>query len=463
MRPTYGHDQESAAAALDELLKTPPGAATSDLTTADELQLLRCRDAALDALAERLAMLGVDHAAVEHQVREGLSLNADTFHHPGGALTWLAASLRAAPRLPIERRESPGDALGTPSEHPVVEAWRTAGSRMLAATHWLRADPSIDWSDAGAGWVMLDDVAVAAEAIAALDHRMHELLTRHCAHDAAGATPNPLGYPLVQRLAFWHGDHHDELDNAATAPVPKPVPGPVAVVSEPAMLTVAHQRLQAYLMLHKSRGTSGELMDRATALAAVKSQYDLAAALDRTLRAAGGKWEPLADIAGEQLQRLGKVHRNVSELRERPGGADIRVAMLNPVILQSRELHRGLHHAGDVTTSLDVHQVYDLLVRTMQVQRLIAERIRRELVGNQGGLDATVGPEGRALSSFKEVRRNEFIKALVDLRDTPPPPRLRGVHSRTAREQLRFHLEGAAPFELLHPSPYGTKTVGPSL
>ena len=463
MTPTYGSDQESASRALAALLKQPESALPA--TRDGQLLLMRSRDAALDALVERVRLLGVDQGDVDVLLKRRQRVDLEQFSRPRGALTWLAATLTAAPRLPSDLRGSPADTLTAVSEWPSVEAARTAGTFLLAATHWLRSDKLIPWDDMSTGWALLDDIAICTEALAALDGRIGQIIetTAGVPYDRTTAQSARMGCALIQRLASWHGDRHDDIDNARTPHLAVPRGGRVITVDTAASLITAQRRLSAYLTIRFDRSQPGEArIERSTALASVQTQLLLAQKITATLEANGPRWEPFAAIAGEQAKRLETTRDLLQGVRARTAYGHKTLTTVNPVLLQSRELARSIHMVDRVTGELDEDRVLNLLAFSHNVHKHLAERIRQELARPQGNLTVVKLP-GQHPDTVRtnDIRRSTLGKALIAMRDAEPPRPPSRTHSRTHRETLRMLLSVSPPRAAIPPSPYGFR--GPSL
>ncbi len=463
---TYGADQEAAAQALVGLLRQPmsdyPGEELA------QLQLLRSREAALDALVERTALLGVEQAAVAHLIKRGLPVSVERFTRPRGALTWLAATLHASPRLPVELRGSPSDTLATPSPWPAVEASRTAGSLLLSATHWLRVDQAVPWSDDAAGWALLDDIASSTEAVLAWEGQMEDMIASYCgdSRDARTLEAARLGCALAQRVAAARAGRQEDIDNARRPRDLRVEAGRVVVVRTVEDLQVAQHRLAGYLTIRTPRAHVGEArIERNTALAAFQTQLAFTNALAPALAAAGPQWATLGQVADDQAQRLLAARDQLQKIRARHSSA-AQVTTVNPVLLQSRELLRGAGLAGEVPQRLTREEIADLLTLSHHVQRHLAERVRSELTRADGTFtinrEPTHQPTGlEAPVRLDSVRATKLGKALVAIRDAAPPAAPAIRHNRAQRDLLRALL-GSSP--ALHPepiSPYGP--FGPGL
>jgi hypothetical protein len=158
---TYGEHAENAARALNALI-------SDDAIPAEEEavdQLLRCREAVVGALRQRLYDVGLnlwDPASNLPAPAPGLRLEGID----NKLATLLDNIAFSVPNLPFDERPSSLEVLGTACTDPVVETWREAAIELLAATQALDSAEDKPWlRDQGAGWYVLRDVAVALEAV----------------------------------------------------------------------------------------------------------------------------------------------------------------------------------------------------------------------------------------------------------------------------------------------------------
>lgn len=246
---TYGEHAENAAQALNALIRDdviPAGEHAVD-------RLLHCREAVVDALRQRLFDLGQDGwcPPLDH-------LSAKT---PKPSLAGLDAKLAtlvdgivfALPTLPLDEHRSALDYLTPASDDPTVELWRVAAIELLSASHALAAAEERPWrTDPGAGWWVMRDAAVALEAVLVLDSRLEEvgLLAQHQRPDyAMGLNEKRLVLSQTARVASWHATSAspEEATPRLQPRARSTVVQPVSLVSTPADLAAAQQRLSGFL------------------------------------------------------------------------------------------------------------------------------------------------------------------------------------------------------------------------
>jgi hypothetical protein len=245
---TYGEHAESAARALNRLLQED--AIPVDPAAVD--QLLRCREAVIDALRQRLYAFGLDAPVRVEQLPappSGVNLEGIDFK----LATLLDNIAFSTPSLPLEERLAPTDVLGRASTDPVTETWRNAAIDMLAASHALGLACDKPWlHDPGAGWHLMRDAAVAIEAVLVLDARLAEvgLLSQHDISDyPMGLEEKRLVASQAARVATWYATT-DAPDHAAPRlpwPSRSNVFHPVSLVSAPEDLAAGQQRLANFL------------------------------------------------------------------------------------------------------------------------------------------------------------------------------------------------------------------------
>ena len=246
---TYGEHAENAAQALNALIRV-------DVIPAEEREvdrLLHCREAVVDALRQRLYDLGQDnwYSRSDH-------LWAKTSKPTLAGLDAKLANLVDAiafglPTLPLDEHRSSSDYLTPASDDPTVEAWRVAAVELLSASHALSAAEEQPWrTDPGAGWWVLRDAAVALEAVLVLDSRLEEvgLLAEHQRPDSAiGLNEKRLVLSQTARVATWHATSAS-VEEATPKLQPRAmqtVVQPISMVSTPADLAAAQQRLSGFL------------------------------------------------------------------------------------------------------------------------------------------------------------------------------------------------------------------------
>ena len=246
---TYGKHAENAAQALNALI-------CDDVIPADEHavdRLLHCRETVVYALRQRLYDLGQDtwYPPPDH-------LPAKT---PKPSLAGLDAKLAtlvdsiafALPTLPLDELRSTSDYLALASDDPTVEAWRAAAVELLSASHALSASEEQPWrTDPGAGWWVMRDAAVALEAVLVLDSRLDEvgLLAEHQRpHHAMGLDEKRMVLSQTARVATWYATSASPEDATPRLQprVLSTVVQPVSIVSTPADLEAAQQRLSRFL------------------------------------------------------------------------------------------------------------------------------------------------------------------------------------------------------------------------
>jgi len=448
---TYGEHAENAARALNRLLRHD----TIPVDPAAVAQLLHCREAVVDALRQRLYDVGLDtwyRAALLPPPMPGLNL-ADIDNKLATLLDNIAFSV---PKLPLDERLPPLEALGKPSPDPVVEAWREAASQLLAATHALDAAGDQPWlRDHGAGWYVVRDVAVALEAVLVLDARLAEvgLLNEHDRPAySMGLEEKRLIASQAARVATWYATN-DVADLATPRPlgVASTVLHPVALVSAAEDLAAAQGRLATWLRPITTRNSvyagSPEISaDSARQLTA--SQLHLCRVF-ATMAADSPKtaaFEAFFDERGEVLESLQPQIRHLVDLS--PHEPDKRR------FWQQSELTTAITRLQDQPDGLALqpHQMLALANATHDATRNLGRSLRRELLRANSSLRD--GHPRHGDSPVRIGRRSRMEATLTDLVNMPAPTSpVAQFSSPLQRAALRETLD-LTPTARRPPSPY---------
>ncbi len=223
---SYGLEQESAAAALAQLLRARGVGLTKDEGPAGEhldRDLTNARDQLRTALLDRMTLLGSGRG-------EDRDLKPDLERIGNQGLHLLHRLVRETPALPAEDPgQAPSDVLGMPHQSPVVTLWREAARSLMIGTHDLARNPHPVWpatptrprsASSAAHWYLLHDAAVSIEAFVVLDDRLEAagLLANH-QHGAQAwnLRARRALASTVAREASWAGtDYSPDLAHAAT-------------------------------------------------------------------------------------------------------------------------------------------------------------------------------------------------------------------------------------------------------
>ena len=246
---TYGEHAENAARALSGLI-------VDDVIPADEHavdQLLHCRETVVAALHQRLYDLGQDswYPPLDRLPASAPKPNLVGLDAKVAALVGRIAF--ALPTLPLDERRCSSDFLSPTSDDATVEGWRAAAIESLSASHALSAAAEQPWrTDPSAGWWVMRDIAVTIEAVLVLDSRLEEvgLLANHQRPDnTMGLDEKRLVLSQAARVATWHATSAvpEEATPRLQPRTPLTVVQPVSMVSTPADLAAAQQRLSRFL------------------------------------------------------------------------------------------------------------------------------------------------------------------------------------------------------------------------
>ncbi|MGB3764525.1 MAG: hypothetical protein WA966_15025 [Ornithinimicrobium sp.] len=309
---SYGGHQEAATALLSQLLGHTNSAEAGGAVgmraagSTDCAQLVACREAAIDALHERLVHLGLN---LHHAPQRGVDLTIAALGSQPGRI--LERALHHLPRSPTSVADqnrmpadppgpgnagqagvagvvlSPVEALGTASNHRVVELWRRVAVELTAGTHALASAATQPWLvDPGGAWHVLGDAATCVEAVAVLDVDLSRrgLLVDHRleAPPAGGKLWSlaelRMATSQVARTAGWHATSA-EVDLATAASTSRPAPsGEGQVVNGLGDLVAAQRQLAAFLQAPSevdSFSSTLRSMDATTALVVARNQFDL--------------------------------------------------------------------------------------------------------------------------------------------------------------------------------------------
>ncbi len=417
---TYGEHAEKAAHALNALIR-------DDVIPVDEEavdQLLHCREAVVDALRQRLYDVGQeswypppDHlpARAPKPVLAGLDEN----------LASLVDNIAfALPTLPVDERRPHADYLAAASEDLTVEAWREAGIEMLSASHALSAAEEQPWrNDAGAGWWVLRDVAVALEAVLVLDSRLEEvgLLAEHQRPEyAMGLDEKRMVLSQTARVAAWHAT--SAIPEEATPrlqPLPRStVVEPVSMVSAPADLAAAQRRLARFLtpMLASDAFYAEEPEITADCARQVTaSQLFLCRAFAKAA-GASGKTSMFEAFFTERAEVLESLQPQISHLADVRGDPEPNMRRF----WQQSELTTAVVRMDEAGEPLRLQptQMVELAKATHQVTHNLGKALRRELLrGNSNLIDA----HPRHDSPVRVRRRSRLEATVTDLVNLPEP------------------------------------------
>lgn len=246
---TYGEHAENAAQALNGLI-------SADMIPTDKHavdRLLHCRRTVVDALRQRLYDLGQDSWSPPPQYLPARTTKPSLAGLDAKLATLVDRIAFALPTLPLDEHRSTSDYLTPASDDPTVEAWRAAAIELLSASHALSAAEEQPWrTDPGSGWWVMRDAAVALEAVLVLDARLEEvgLLAEHQRPDhAMGLDEKRLVLSQAARVATWHATsaNPEEATPRLQPQARSVVVQPVSMVSTPADLAAAQQRLSRFL------------------------------------------------------------------------------------------------------------------------------------------------------------------------------------------------------------------------
>lgn len=418
---TYGEHAEKAAQALNALI-------CDDVIPAAEQavdQMLHCREAVVDALRQRLYDVGQDgwYPPPDH-------LPARTPRPVLAGLDQKLATLVdnvafALPSLPFDERRTHAGYLTLASDDPTVELWRAAAIELLSASHALSSAEDQPWrTDPGDGWWVMRDVAVALEAVLVLDSRLEEvgLLAEHQRPDyAMGLDEKRMVLSQTARIATWHatGASAEEATPRLRPSEPSTVVEPVSLVSTPADLAAAQQRLARFLrpmMASDAFYADEPEISADSARQVTASQLYLCRAF---ARAAGqsAKTNLFTAFFEERLEVLESLQPQISHLADLKGEHEPNMRRF----WQQSELTTAVARMEDhgVPIRLQPTQMIELAKATHEVTHNLGKALRSELLrGNSNLIDAH--PRHRD-GPVRVGRRSRLETTLTDLINLPAP------------------------------------------
>lgn len=436
---TYGEHAENAARALTILIR-------ADVIPADEQavdQLLHCREAVVGALRQRL--FGLSLAGQQR------SLHRSTNKTPKPNLAGLEAKLGtlvhniafALPTLAVGERHHPVDYLTSTSVDPTVEAWRAAAIELLSASHALSAAEEQPWrTDPRAGWWVLRDAAMALEAILVLDFRLEEvgLLAEHQRpDDVLGLDEKRMVLSQAVRVATWHA-----TSASAEEATPRLQPRdsstlvkPVAMVSTPADLAAAQQRLARFLRplaVNDSFCTDQPDITADSARQITASQLFLCRAFEKASEQSA-KTSTFGSFFRERAEVLESLQPQLRHLADVKGDKEPDMRRY----WQQSELTTAVARMGarGIPIRLQPTQMAELARATHDVTHNLGKALRRELLRNNSNLiDAhRRDHDGPVIT----VRNSPLAAALTDLVNMPtlrePAARLCNPLQRAALQE----------------------------
>lgn len=410
---TYGEHAELTAAALTRLT----GAAQLPTDLDDIEQLLRCRDAVIDSVRQRLYDLGV-------------ITNVDL--SPSQLAPWspfkeeripiqLATIATCLPRMQEADRPPPSEALARRSMNLTVDLWRTAAIESLAASAALSSTVQ-SWTgdDPSGRWLVLRDAAGLLEAVSLLDLELREvgLLNQH---DAPGPMPPIEDVRAVlahaARVAGWRvaSDDVDRLASPVRYPVAgeRETDGVVQLVRSVADLAAAQDRLASTLKVRGGQdafASSEPHISGRVARFVVTGQLLAHSVQSRLI-------EPAFDAANEfgfseRLAALVEVDRRIAHLID----ADPRLRMTGAAAyLQQTEITTSLHRlqrSGRIEPLTD-EELRQLDVASASVCRHFGMRLRRELLRDDSNL-RLADPSGE-VGPARGYHKSPLDRAIGDL------------------------------------------------
>jgi len=418
---TYGEHAENAAQALNALIR-------DDVIPADEAAvdlLLHCREAVVDALRQRLYDVGQDswYPPPDH-------LPARTPKPVLAGLDEKLASLVdniafALPTFPLDERRSLADYLAPASANPTVESWRAEAIELLAGSHALSAAAEQPWrTDPGAGWWVMRDLAVALDAVLVLDARLETvgLLNDHQRPDyAMGLDEKRMVLSQTVRVATWHATSAspEEATLRLRQSAPSTVVEPVSMVSSPADMAAAQQRLARFLrplMASDAFYADEPEITADSARQVTASQLYLCRAF---AKAAGqsAKTSMFAAFFEERAEVLESLQPQISHLADVTANQEPNMRRF----WQQSELTTAVARMEDhgVPIRLQPTQMVELAKATHEVTHNLGKALRRELLRtNSNLLDAH--PRHRD-GPVRVGRRSPLEATLTDLVNMPAP------------------------------------------
>lgn len=394
---TYGEHAELAAGALTRLTAGSPIPVDTD----EIAQLLRCRDAVIDALRQRLYDLAV-------------TTNVDNF--PALPDPWLpcreewipvqlARIAAGLPRLQEPPASPPSEALGRRSMDVTVDLWRTAAIESLAASAALSSRVT-SWTvdDPKGRWLVLRDTALQLEAVSVLDVELREigLLNQH---DAPGPVipieDTRAVLAQATRMAEWriNSDAVDHLASPVVYPVPREATpnGAVCLVRSLSDLIPAQERLAKALkpLSAHSSHFAGEPHISSRVARFVTTGQLLILSLSEMMDAAHPS-EAVNARLGDRLSALSELDRGLAPLTDLDPGLRMAGTL---AYLQQTEITTAVHRLARQgrLEGLSTAERQALEDVTASVCRNFALSLRRELLRDDSNLrlrDSTgqIGP-----------------------------------------------------------------------
>lgn len=451
---TYGVHAENAAHALGVLLG-------DDQIPIDEdaiVQLLRCREVAVDALRQRLFDLGRDsrfpppgHPAGSLLKQNLTGLNANL----ASVVCDIALSL---PKLPADDSQGSVAHLAAAAD-PTVDVWRVAAIELLSASHALSTAEERPWLvEPGAGWWVMRDIAVALEALVVLDSRLAEvgLMAGHDgAQDAMGLDEKRLVLSQAARVASWHASNASP-EEATPRLEPRgdcTLLHPVVLVRRPGDLAAAQLQLSRFL---RPFSAGDSFYDGTPEIAADSARHITSSQL--------GLCRSFAKVAG----RSSGAERFEAFFLERCEVLDslqAQVRHLADLVVDKKHDKRCYWQQVELTTALArmagrgmplalrPTQMADLAEATHLVTLNLGRTLRRELLRKNSNL---VDAHPRHSNEPVRVGRRSVLAATVtDLVNLPDPPG-RPAECSNARQRaaLQRSLDLAAPSQAQPPTPF---------
>lgn len=457
----YGEYAETAAAGLKYLIDYE---AAPD-NEADRALVLRLRELTIGSLAERLAVLGNAHRPAHARQYDGETRVADlTREGP----TLLSRVLDQLPRLPTEDRSLPPTrVLDSARTHtaPDVRAWESAASATMLATAALQAESEQPWrTDAAMAWYLIGDIAVAAEAVVAIDDQLaSRTLLDDLEHhpDAEHRAVARAIAASTARTAGWYGDSGHaggrNVDLVAGRQADRTDTGirRVTTIDDIAAAQVESAEILKLLRTRFGHGGHGRLSTTAAAAITRRQLYALNV-LQRAAQTVAGA-EESAEWLAAGADRLAAIQARLTPLRDL--GTGPRPEPEARVVMQQAELtHQVRAHAErSALSSLSPAQWAEVAAATHQMHVSLARAIRRSITTRNSDVVQMVRPqdEGRPQAVRPSGESNNpLIKALRAVLQADPPaaPASRYVDP-IHRESLKTTLDGRPPALRTRPSP----------
>lgn len=438
---TYGEHAELAAAALIRLT----GPAQLPIAPDDVEQLLRCRDAVIDSVRQRLYDLGVIT-----NVDSSPSLLAPwTPFKEERIPVQLAVIAACLPRMQDAERTPPLEALGRRSMDLTVDLWRTAAIESLAASAALSSNAHNWTGDEPGRWLILRDCAAVLEALSLLDLELREvgLLNQH---DAPRPMPpiEDVRAVLAQaaRVAGWRvtSDSVDRLSSPVRYSVAgeRRTDGVVQLVRSTADLQAAQEKLASTLRVPHGNDAfaSGEPHISARVARFVMTGQLLVHSLQS--EAAGAVDVVDLQHLRERLAALVEVDRRIAHLID----ADPQLRMAGAAAyLQQTEITTSLHRLqrqGRIDP-LSETELRQLDVASASVCRHFGMRLRRELLRDDSNL-RLADPSGE-VGPARGYHKSPLDRAIGDLIKASMPTMPRATHSVSVQRSVLQRALDATP------------------